>query len=1317
MTELSRQPPEPAGHDTPGGRAGRPAQIITFYSYKGGSGRTMALANVAWLLAASGKRVLTVDWDLESPGLHRYFRPFLQNRELDSSDGVTEMLQGFIREIDRLQDAPPSTSAEQASVPDADAVREIIALHGDFRHNIETIEWPGFPGVGRIDFLGPGRQTSTSAVLVATVPWSTLFEDADGRAYFAALRERMRFADYDYVLIDSRTGTSDAAGVCTQLLPDTVVIGFALNNQSIDGGAGVAREIRNSKRDIRVLPVPMRVEDTEQRKQELRRRAAFHAFRPVLADLCGSDPEAQRSFLIGLEIPYKAVYAYEEVLAAFQEDPASRLGVQAAYRMLAGELAGAPIDARPVPPQDRERVLRDFEQYGPPAPRSVAIFGAPEDRPWADWLVSVLGATGVRIRPLPPMALTPADFPAVESLIVIGSPHLGPDTPGESLVREQIQTRIRQRGSRAGVVVVEVGSMRLDSAYHGAEIISLPARNERDAGVVVLEGLGLPVPRARLDDLRVVAPRYPARRPRFWSVPARFAQPFVGRHAVLDELRDRLLPGGRPSGLCPLLGPDGVGKSAIAAEYAHRFDSDYDIVHWISAGDAASVRAGLRDLAERLRPGSDVPDAQRSPSEQLERVALDALRQGDPSARWLLVYDGAADPRTLAGLLPVPTGNGHVLLTSADPAWDSEPGALWVDPFTPAESRAFLRRWLPEVGEDRLATIAERLRHQPSGLRTAVGRLRQDRRGVPVDDRAVDAYLTQLAGVAPEQATWTVSFETLRTSDRATRRAAARLLELCAFLAPQGVPLALLESPVMLRHLAEAVGDDAIADPTVLPELWAEIRKPRLAEVDTVPDGQFRLAARWQRLLVERMQPAERTAAREAVLGIFADIAAAAPRPSAAAGWPIYRMLEGQILASEAMESPAPKVRQWLVSQVYVMWRSGRLELGRGIAEDALRRWRDLFGADDPLTLRMAAHLAMVLRGLGRFQEAYDLNTDTLARQRRHLGIFHRHTLITAMSYGIDIRELGRYAEAAAEESSTLVGFRDRLGDNHLDTLMAASNLALSTFLDGRAREALHLSLDTMARLRLAGAEGTSQFWWLQARAGICHRELGELEQAERLLREAATNLAGIEGATTHLTLRCNKHLAVVLRLRGSPDAASRLAGETLERYTEIYGASDLGTLACLLSRAGHLHALGEHHRASVEAESCLREYERLHGPEHPFTNICRSDLSIYLRADGRLAESRALAEQAHLTLVDELYQHHPFALAAGVNHAASLAALGETEAARALDEDLLRESEMSLDSSHPYLPIMRENLAVLTGRQAGGGRGHREVDIDISSI
>ena len=55
----------------------RNGTVITFYSYKGGTGRTMALANIAWILAANGKRVLAVDWDLEAPGLHRFFHPFL----------------------------------------------------------------------------------------------------------------------------------------------------------------------------------------------------------------------------------------------------------------------------------------------------------------------------------------------------------------------------------------------------------------------------------------------------------------------------------------------------------------------------------------------------------------------------------------------------------------------------------------------------------------------------------------------------------------------------------------------------------------------------------------------------------------------------------------------------------------------------------------------------------------------------------------------------------------------------------------------------------------------------------------------------------------------------------------------------------------------------------------------------------------------------------------------------------------------------------------------------------------------------------------
>src|SRR5881392_468367 len=75
--------------------ARRPGSIVTFYSYKGGTGRSMTLANVAWLLANSGRRVLAIDWDLEAPGLHRYFEPFLSDKSLERSTGIIDFVRDF----------------------------------------------------------------------------------------------------------------------------------------------------------------------------------------------------------------------------------------------------------------------------------------------------------------------------------------------------------------------------------------------------------------------------------------------------------------------------------------------------------------------------------------------------------------------------------------------------------------------------------------------------------------------------------------------------------------------------------------------------------------------------------------------------------------------------------------------------------------------------------------------------------------------------------------------------------------------------------------------------------------------------------------------------------------------------------------------------------------------------------------------------------------------------------------------------------------------------------------------------------------------
>ena len=123
---------------------GGSGQVVTFYSYKGGTGRTMALANLAWILAANGKRVLIVDWDLESPGLHRYFAPsLLDPHALAATPGVVNMVRGF-------EDVAAET-------PDASGTRPGTGLSRVSQDYAQAIRWP-FPGEGALHFMSAGRQ-------------------------------------------------------------------------------------------------------------------------------------------------------------------------------------------------------------------------------------------------------------------------------------------------------------------------------------------------------------------------------------------------------------------------------------------------------------------------------------------------------------------------------------------------------------------------------------------------------------------------------------------------------------------------------------------------------------------------------------------------------------------------------------------------------------------------------------------------------------------------------------------------------------------------------------------------------------------------------------------------------------------------------------------------------------------------------------------------------------------------------------------------------------------------------------------------------
>lgn len=339
-------------------RAKRPGKVITFYSYKGGTGRSMAVANIAWILACNRKRVLVLDWDLEAPGLHRYFRPFLIDKDIAYSEGIIDFVAAYAAEaIKPLSEG--ETLPEDWYVPHANILRYVMSL-----------DWE-FPEGGALDFIPAGQQVSTYSVRVSSFNWSKFYERLGGQEFIDAARKLM-CAEYDYVLIDSRTGVSDTAGICTVQMPDTLVCCFTYNNQSMEGAAAVAESVtrqRGGRRlagvasDFHIFPVPMRVDPGSNEKLSRRKRYARRLFDRFTDHM----PEGLRAaYWDRVEVPYVYDFTYEEVLATFQDSPTDPKNVLSAMLRLTNYLASDAVSDLflLLPPDKREKVIADFRDIG-----------------------------------------------------------------------------------------------------------------------------------------------------------------------------------------------------------------------------------------------------------------------------------------------------------------------------------------------------------------------------------------------------------------------------------------------------------------------------------------------------------------------------------------------------------------------------------------------------------------------------------------------------------------------------------------------------------------------------------------------------------------------------------------------------------------------------------------------------------------------------------------------------------------------------------------------------------------------------------------
>ena len=338
----------------------------------------MALANVACLLARQGNRVLMIDWDLEAPGLHRYFRSLVTRRFHNTAAGDSEFeihpgLLDLFLEFDAATRSGDWTGSEQSQ----DAARPLVGSVDLDRFVIET-------DVDSVDFMKAGRFDEQYATRVNTFQWDALYDRSTSLIrYFA---ERLT-EHYSYVLIDSRTGLTDISGICTMLMPDQLVVVFTPNRQSLTGVLDLMRQATDYRRqsdDLRPIgafPLASRIEVAEPTLRDdwrfgnsQQQITGYQSqFEELFKEVYDLDECNLQTYFDEVQIQHIPRFAYGEEIAVRVERGGDRLSLTRSYEAFTDRLVGlsgpwedlTPVEVqKPAPEQPVSRGWRRFGLAG-----------------------------------------------------------------------------------------------------------------------------------------------------------------------------------------------------------------------------------------------------------------------------------------------------------------------------------------------------------------------------------------------------------------------------------------------------------------------------------------------------------------------------------------------------------------------------------------------------------------------------------------------------------------------------------------------------------------------------------------------------------------------------------------------------------------------------------------------------------------------------------------------------------------------------------------------------------------------------------------
>ncbi|HEY8982162.1 MAG TPA: tetratricopeptide repeat protein, partial [Streptomyces sp.] len=526
----------------------------------------------------------------------------------------------------------------------------------------------------------------------------------------------------------------------------------------------------------------------------------------------------------------------------------------------------------------------------------------------------------------------------------------------------------------------------------------------------------------------------------------RLATALAGGGTTVVSSADGVLTGG------VLAGMGGVGKTQLAADYARAAwrAGGLDVLVWITAASTAEVLSGY------AQAGVELLGAEPEHAAQAFLARLEPRPQERPW-RWLVVLDDVGDPADLTGLWPPASPHGRTLVTTRrkDAALTHDGRRLIeVGLFTEDESVAYLTAAL--ATRDRteptaqLAALAGELGHLPLALSQAAAYLID----TGIDCAAYRTLLadraTTLADTSPDAlpdgqthtvaAAWEISIDRADTLQPA--KLARPLLQLAAFLDPNGIPDSVLTSPPALTHLTTAAGRDP--GQVTAGEARRALRALyRLSLIDHTPANPHQTI---------RVHQLIQHAVRDTLTHDQHDQTARTAADALLAAWPsiendtaLAQALRANTTALTTHAEPAlllPQLHAVLFRAGRSLGEAGQVTAARDYFHHLTRTTTSQHGPDHPDTFSTRHNLAHCRGEAGDASGAATAYAELLNDHLRVLGPDHPNTFSTRNSLARWRGEAGD-ASGAASAFAELLNDRLRvLGPDHPDTLTTRHNLA-----------------------------------------------------------------------------------------------------------------------------------------------------------------------------------------------------------------------------------------------------------------------------------